>query len=176
MIRKLFALLALVGLAAAPMAGWAATKWVSNLSLQVVGNGGTVSMDGNGTQSTSTTTDKDNSVSFNYSISASPADGYSFVGWFETEDCSGNPFSTKTDDTINVPVTHANSTQTGSWILGYTYTRTVKWYAKFTSTTHTCDFEVVVEGDSIVRRCKDKSCPNGRNNTSVTLNAPAGGV
>ena len=46
MIRKLFALLALVGLAAAPMAGWAATSTLDLEAVAVVGEGASGSVCG----------------------------------------------------------------------------------------------------------------------------------
>ena len=128
MNRKIFALLALVGLAALP--SWA-TTWVTTLSVAVNGEGGTVTVSNGGTQ-TSTSGSFTSSATHTYTITATPNNGYLFSGWFESESAE-SPFSTDAQTTREVKVSSTSyDSRTGSLAKGYTYTKsggTV--YAKF---------------------------------------------
>ena len=122
MIRKLFALLALVGLTVAPSTTWAAatTTWVTTLAVAVDGDGGTVAVSDNGTITT-TSGITTSSATHTYTITATPTAPNIFVGWFKAGE--DTPFSTDVETTYAVTVTSKKGgydSKTGSGI-SYTY-------------------------------------------------------
>ena len=151
MIRKLFALLALVGLAASPSTGWA-TTWNTSISVNVYNNeGGTANADENSKSSDSSWTVS--SATHTYKLTAAPAEGWRFVGWFTTADCSGNAFSPDDSTTYDIKIT--STPRSGALITdptngydkksGSTYTRNaVSVYAKFAPAAQKTDLSKAV--------------------------------
>ena len=170
MIRKLFALLALVGLTVAPSTTWAAatTTWVTTLAVAVDGDGGNVAVSSNGTITT-TSSIAISSATHTYTITATPTAPNIFVGWFKAGE--DTPFSTDVKTTYAVTVTSKDK-KTGSFP-NYTYTKsggTV--YAKFDSHKHLWDVPEVA-GANLTVNCTNESTDCSIEGREITLTLAA---
>ena len=168
MIRKIFALLALVGLAAAPSTGWAGSYSISLTAKAVLIDGAVGSVAASKSQSFATYSEAekaDDSYSatilvyhdFKLYASAKAGEGSVFIGWFDNESCTGNPIETKTTYTYSERVYNKGASS-----------KTV--YAKFVKHEHS--FAYSISGDKITKTCTAEGCPGSVGGTA-TLTIPA---
>ena len=138
MMKKIFALLALVGLAAAPSTTWAIARYDGELKV-TASAGGTVAASKSQTPgtygATASVSDTHNDTkligspdtyTFTFYAFAQAAEGADFDGWYSSPDYSGSPLSTA--QTYACPVEVKKNTS-----IGTAKTETVNLYAKFTA-------------------------------------------
>ena len=170
MIRKIFALLALVGLAAAPSTGWAA-RWAC---LQVEASpveGGSVGVVADKSTDRSTYDSTASALNgkstrivdtkYGFTAYAKVNSGYAFKGWFLNKDGSGSALGTDINNYYR-EITAKSTSQSNP--------TTEKVYAVFSLHTHT--FEYTSSGNAITKSCVASGCPGGVGGTA-TLTLPA---
>ena len=161
-MKKIFALLALVGLAAAPTTGWAKTHtYDGKLTVTAVGSGQvsasqTTTAGAYGTTVSASYQQKDETGishwtpdsrrSFTFYAFAQPNANCVFVGWYADADCTGNVLSTDPNGfkyTFDVDVDKS---------------RELQLYAKFAEHQH--DWRFVNEGGVLTVTCvNQETCP-----------------